>query len=777
MNVPPEKRTILGIAAESIVRQTEESGRPQTVVDVVHGRAMTHYAEGLRQYLAISLGDVALANQAVLDLRAMATVKGPEEMAKHPGVRARLYKLARDLSGGHKDRTQSAEQLARLPWRKPPLGASETHVAAIDDIRRNIAAEGREILDLHYARELSIEELAFVLDLEEDDVRERLKAAEDEARLAIGAFEGGDDALSRAILEAFALQKDDDSVPVEVDEDEDSTTLESGTVIGERYKIEKKVGVGAFAQVYLASDTDVPGHHVALKLLHNASLSQYDKDRALRELRLIASVFHPSIVQFKDHGWYESRLWFVMPWYEGESLEDRIRREPLTRQEARQIFEPLARALATMHASSLRHQDVKPDNIFLARIKRYGVDAQEEEILPVLLDLGVAATDAEMVVAGTPDYFAPEVAAQFASKASGFTISNKADIFSLALCLRNALEPESEQDIPAGAVETFIESRAAEPPGPPVGKELRYLDSHFERWLNIDPDVRPTAEEFAQELQVLTQPEERRAKRVALLKWVIPITLGVATAVGAALFVLNKQKQFEAARADQAELEALEVREDLGQAEQRGQALEEKLRLEYEQSKMTKKELGDKLAYAEGRLQTVRSALGSARARINKLDGELGSTKKEVSRLSGSLASTIRSLDDTKADLSRVQAELTDARNDYQRASASLASVTQELSSVRSRASALENTNAELEARLARSERARQDAETSLSDAQRENRRLEAEVARLSAMVAQLQRNSRTVAPPTSTDFPVAPPSPDPTPPSGSNSPRPRRRR
>src|SRR5690606_2592604 len=99
--------------------------------------------------------------------------------------------------------------------------------------------------------------------------------------------------------------------------------------------------------------------------------------------------FHPSIVQFKDHGWHESRLWFVMPWYEGESLQARIDRQPLSRTEARQIFEPLARALAAMHASGLRHQDVKPENIFLANIKRHGEGVSD--ILPVLLDLGVAA--------------------------------------------------------------------------------------------------------------------------------------------------------------------------------------------------------------------------------------------------------------------------------------------------------------------------------------------------------------------------------------------------
>jgi len=215
--------------------------------------------------------------------------------------------------------------------------------------------------------------------------------------------------------------------------------------------------------VYRAKDTEVPGHVVALKLLHQAAHSKTAKQSALRELRLIASVFHPSIVQFKDHGWFEERLWFVMPWYDGETLESRLQREPLSRAEALKIFQPLARALAAMHVAGVRHQDVKPENIFLARIPGFS----EDEVTPVLLDLGVAATEAEMVVAGTPTYFAPEVAAQFASVECKPPVTPKADVFALALALRNALEPETQEDVAAGAVDTFIEHRAQETPRAP----------------------------------------------------------------------------------------------------------------------------------------------------------------------------------------------------------------------------------------------------------------------------------------------------------------------
>ena len=219
----------------------------------------------------------------------------------------------------------------------------------------------------------------------------------------------------------------------------------------------------------------------ALKILHQPSPSEVERERAPRELRLIASVFHPSVVQFKDHGWHEGRLWFVMPWYEGETLEDRMEREPLTRDEARAIFEPLARALASMHARGIRHQDIKPENIFLATLPG------DSAPLPVLLDLGVAAEDAEQVFAGTPTYFAPEVACQFASVEEKPPVGHAADVFALALALRNALEPSTQEDVPSNAVETFIEARARAVPALPRNPQLRFLEPWFARWMALEP--------------------------------------------------------------------------------------------------------------------------------------------------------------------------------------------------------------------------------------------------------------------------------------------------
>ena len=123
------------------------------------------------------------------------------------------------------------------------------------------------------------------------------------------------------------------------------------------------------------------------------------------------------------------------------------------RREAREIFEPLAEALATMHRAGVRHQDVKPENVFLANLDPDDATASagvaRSAILPVLLDLGVAAKDAELVLAGTPAYFAPEVAARFAGVPDPPPVGPKADVFSLALTLRHALDPSPREDVAA----------------------------------------------------------------------------------------------------------------------------------------------------------------------------------------------------------------------------------------------------------------------------------------------------------------------------------------
>ncbi len=612
--------SVLGRAAQSIA-----AGRIHTIVDVLHHRAVKHYAEGLRQYLTLRLGAVSAAARAFRRLRATVAAQDSDELVRPPGIRARLYRIARDLS------PQPEGDGEQLPWRLP---REPKRAVRVQRLRDHLPADDAELLELRYARELRPSEIAFVIGAPIEGV---LEALQDATTLAakIARIKPGEP-LRRLLLEAFALEA---SVPTTRDLEAsvaDVQSLATGAVLGGRYRVQARVGTGAFGDVYRVQDADVPGHVVALKLLHQPAYSEEARQAALRELRHIASVFHPSVVHLKDHGWHDGRLWFVMPWYEGETLESRLQRGPLDRAEARRIFEQLARALAAVHAAGLRHQDVKPDNIFLAEMPG------DEEPLPVLIDFGVAATEAEMVVAGTPTYFAPEVAAQFSSVADKPRVTSRADVFSLALTLRNCLEPETQQDVPAGAVEAFIEERARSLPPMPTSRGLKFLRSHFERWMSVDPWERPTAEDFAEELAVLTLPEERRARRFRMIRWALPIVVTIGAAFAGAFY--HFQLRAEAARAQAAAVVA-EVREDLEQtdAERRRIAADaERIHASLESARLGR-------AVLERRLATTRATLDAERARSQTLQERLQRRSAERDAIGRQLEQSDAALDAERA--------------------------------------------------------------------------------------------------------------------------------
>ncbi|MEM7136988.1 MAG: protein kinase [Myxococcota bacterium] len=638
---PLGKGAALTHAAASIAIS---QGQPQTIVDVLHGRAFRYYAEGLRQYFAIRTGSVDVADRHLAKLRAFVAKTESEDLIKAPGIRARLYRTARNTLR-HASRPldpPTKADLEALPWRALP--SAHASVSPLNGLRYGLSTVDAELLELRYARELGVEELAFVYGHPVAEIEKRLAAATRHAETVLDRHGLRDNArFGRIVIEAFALEP----LPkTRESEQEGVKPLPNGTIVGGRYAIEARVGLGAFGDVYRAKDTDVPGHVVALKLLHQAAHSKSAKQSSLRELRLIASVFHPSIVQFKDHGWFEERLWFVMPWYDGETLQSRLQRQPLNRAEALAIFQPLARALAAMHAAGVRHQDVKPENIFLARIPALN----GEEVTPVLLDLGVAATEAEMVVAGTPTYFAPEVAAQFSSVERKPPVNAKADVFALALSLRNALEPETQDDVAAGAVDTFIEERSERAPSPPTRKPLRYLGASFQRWLSREADQRPSAAEFADELMVLALPEERRKRIKTILRWTIPMALALLGASGAAVTVFYQQAETEREEAQRARLTASGLRQDLADTKE----VAEQLQLRYEQSRLTRTELAKRLARTDGKVADLNNEIKDEERRLARVRDKLAQNRQDK-------AAVEQQLSETERDLSSTERRLTDS--------------------------------------------------------------------------------------------------------------------
>jgi serine/threonine protein kinase/Flp pilus assembly protein TadD len=202
------------------------------------------------------------------------------------------------------------------------------------------------------------------------------------------------------------------------------------TALSSRYRLDRELGRGGMATVYLANDLR-HDRRVALKVLHPELSSALGPDRFLREIKLAARLNHPHIVPLFDSGEAGGFLFYVMPVVEGESLRDRLLRDgQVPVEEALQLVRGIASALDYAHRQNIVHRDIKPENVML----------QEGEAM--VMDFGIAKavsvaasdtlTQTGMMV-GTPAYVSPEQAAGEA------VIDGRSDQYSLACVLYEML--------------------------------------------------------------------------------------------------------------------------------------------------------------------------------------------------------------------------------------------------------------------------------------------------------------------------------------------------
>ena len=137
--------------------------------------------------------------------------------------------------------------------------------------------------------------------------------------------------------------------------------------LADRYTLERELGRGGMATVYLARDLR-HRRPVALKVLHPELANALGADRFLREIEVAANLTHPHILPLHDSGEVDNLLYYVMPYIEGESLRERLRRETqLAVEDAVRIAREVADALAYAHGQGVIHRDIKPENILLHR--------------------------------------------------------------------------------------------------------------------------------------------------------------------------------------------------------------------------------------------------------------------------------------------------------------------------------------------------------------------------------------------------------------------------
>jgi eukaryotic-like serine/threonine-protein kinase len=218
--------------------------------------------------------------------------------------------------------------------------------------------------------------------------------------------------------------------------------VQVGTILGDKYEIVRQLGVGGMGVVWVARDR-VLDVEVALKVVERAATDPDDfKQRALTEARLAARLVHPAVCRSVDFGLSEQGDPFVVSeLLNGESLDHLLERDgrmPAVR--AVRVLLPIIDALEAAHDAGIIHRDVKPANLFLARVGG-------QRIQPKLLDFGVACLlddgDRGQVsgrICGTPAYMSPE-------QARGETeLDGRSDVWGVCVTLYELLTGASPFD-------------------------------------------------------------------------------------------------------------------------------------------------------------------------------------------------------------------------------------------------------------------------------------------------------------------------------------------
>jgi len=230
-----------------------------------------------------------------------------------------------------------------------------------------------------------------------------------------------------------------------------------------RYAIERELGRGGMATVFLARDLrhDRP---VALKVLHHHLAAMLGPERFQREIRFAARLQHPHILTVLDSGEAGDQLWFTMPYVEGESLRDRLsRQKQLPVADALRIARDTADALDYAHQHGVIHRDIKPENILLtarhALVADFGIaralGARTGGQPGGQAEAGLTETGMSL---GTPAYMSPE-------QASGEReLDQRTDIYSLGCVLYEMLAGEPPFTGPTAQV--VLTRRFTEAPRP-----------------------------------------------------------------------------------------------------------------------------------------------------------------------------------------------------------------------------------------------------------------------------------------------------------------------
>lgn len=320
------------------------------------------------------------------------------------------------------------------------------------------------------------------------------------------------------------------------------------SAIANRYAVESVLGEGGMATVYIAKDVK-HGRRVALKVLRPDLAATVGTKRFLREIEIASKLAHPNILPLYDSGAAEAFLFYTMPYVEGESLGDRLKREKqLPIEDALRITREVGDALSYAHSSGIVHRDIKPGNILFqaghAVLADFGVAR-------AITRAGCEALTATGLAVGTPTYMSPEAASGTGE------IDARTDIYSLGCVLYEMLvgdPPFTGSTAQAILTRKLIEAA----PSPRVVRETvpEFVEAAVAKALARTPADRfSAAEQFVEALtggagHATTRPSLAGWRARRRLRWALPGLAVVAVAAGGLSWWLLGDEKVERSRPD-----------------------------------------------------------------------------------------------------------------------------------------------------------------------------------------------------------------------------------
>jgi eukaryotic-like serine/threonine-protein kinase len=305
------------------------------------------------------------------------------------------------------------------------------------------------------------------------------------------------------------------------------------SVLADRYTVERQIGAGGMADVYLTHDLR-HNRKVAIKVMHRDLAELVGVERFLREIETTAKLQHPHILPLFDSGSIDGTVFYVMPYVEGESLRSRLKRETqLPIADALRITHEIATGLGYAHRHGVIHRDIKPDNVLFqdgqAVLADFGISLpkSDEHSTTRLTQAGVSL--------GTPAYMSPE-------QVTGQEVDRRSDIYALGAVAYEMLA--GQPPFTGNSVQTVLGKVISEDPRPLVEHRKsvppRVAAAIAKALEKLPADRWQTVAEFA---EALTNKDAYVAATGFQSKWtVIPWVLAAVLALALGWVSLRNQR-------------------------------------------------------------------------------------------------------------------------------------------------------------------------------------------------------------------------------------------